>query len=315
MKALLWFIQAIIFYLFTIAFAILPERYTSLAGIILGRLSAVLIPKRRQIALDNIRQALPTMMKDPNWNLQDQTPEKIVRKMFDHLGMSLVETARLYHGQGAKILEQVEIRGGEHFENAISKGRGIILLTGHCGNWELAALVLAHRLKSTISVVARRQDNPYLNKMVERMRQRYDNQIIYKDNAFKKMLAIFRKNGIVGILVDQAVLPEEGALIDFLGRKAWASKAPVVLARKSGTAILPAFIHREVDRHVINIYPELSFSDDNSSDGMAANVKLYSNTIEKVIVRHPYDWYWVHRRWKRAGQSIDISAPDTQMIN
>jgi len=153
-------------------------------------------------------------------------------------------------------------------------------------------------------VVARRQNNPWLNRMVEKMRLRYDNMIIYKDNAFRNMLAVIRKNGIIGLLVDQAVFPEEGALVDFLGRKAWASKAPVLLARKSGTALVPAFIHREADHHVIDIYPELIFSGDKSEEAVAADVQKYSSVIEGFIVRHPVDWYWVHRRWKRAGELV-----------
>lgn len=323
MKTVNWFIQAAVFYFFTLVFAILPESCVRPTGRLLGRFSTVLIPKRRRIAIDNIRQALPAMTRDPDWRLQEQTAEEIAAKMFEHLGMSLVETARLYHGRGVKIVEQIEVRGGEHFDQAKARGKGIIFLTGHCGNWELAALGLAHHFKSTMSVVARRQNSPYLNSMVEKMRQRYNNRIIYKHEAFKNMLAVFRKNGMVGLLVDQAVFPEEGALVDFLGRKAWASKGPVVLARKAGTAVLPAFIHREADRHVIEIYPELSFSGDNSAEGMAADVKLYSSKIENFIIRHPYDWYWVHRRWKRAGQPTDAptpaagqhSAPDAQISN
>jgi KDO2-lipid IV(A) lauroyltransferase len=140
--------------------------------------------------------------------------------------------------------------------------------------------------------------------MIEKMRLRYDNLIIYKDNAFRSMLAVIRKKGIIGLLVDQAVFPEEGALIDFLGRKAWASKAPVLMARKSGAAVVPAFIHREADRHVIDISPEISFTRDSSEEGMAADVQKYSKAIESFIIRHPVDWYWVHRRWKRAGELV-----------
>ena len=108
----------------------------------------------------------------------------------------------------------------------------------------------------------------------------------------------------VGLLVDQAVFTEEGALINFLGRKAWASKAPVLLARKSGAAVVPAFIHRETDRHVIDIYRELSFSHDDFEGGMVAGVQKYTRVIEGFIIRHPADWYWVHRRWKRAGDCV-----------
>ena len=139
MKKTIWAIQAALFYLFTLLFALLPERLARPAGRLLGRMSALLIRKRHHTAIDNISQALPEMIKEANEDFSLQTPE-------------------------------------------------------------------------------------------------------------------------------------EGALVDFLGRKAWASKAPVLLARKSGVAIVPAFIHREADRHVIDIYPELFFSGDTSEAGVAADV-------------------------------------------
>ena len=304
MKKSIWAIQAALFYLFTLLFALLPERLAGPTGRLIGRMSALIIRKRHHTAIDNISQALPVMIKKGNGDFPLQTPEEIADVMFCHLGMSLVETCRLYHGRGEEVIEQIEVRGREHLEAARARGKGVVILTGHCGNWELAALALARHFNSTMSVVARRQNNPWLNRMVEKMRLRYDNLIIYKDNAFRNMLAVIRKNGIIGLLVDQAVFPEEGALIDFLGRKAWASKAPVLLARKSGTAIVPAFIHREADRHVIDIYPELIFSGDTSEAGVAADVQKYSSVIEAYIIRHPVDWYWVHRRWKRAGEFV-----------
>jgi KDO2-lipid IV(A) lauroyltransferase len=305
MKRVIWFIQVAVFYIITLAFALLPQRSVRPVGRFLGRVGSCFIPKRRGIAIENIRIALPAMLKSPDWNCPFQTPEEIVREMFERLGMSLVETCRLYHGSGLEIIEQIEIRGREHLEAAIARGKGVLFITAHCGNWELSALSLARHFNSTMSVVARRQDNPYLNRMVEKMRGRYNNLIIYKENAFKNIVAVIRRNGIVGLLVDQAVFPAEGMLIDFLGRKAWASKGPVLLARKLGTALVPAFIHREADRHVIDIYPELKFSGDNTDSGMAADVKRYSSAIEKQIISHPADWYWVHRRWKRAGELLE----------
>ncbi|MDD2540238.1 MAG: lysophospholipid acyltransferase family protein [Desulfuromonadaceae bacterium] len=304
MKRVIWAIQAVIFYLCTLAFSLLPQGLVRPVGHLIGTMGFVLIPKRRHIAITNIRQSLPAMTKRPDWDFPTVTPEKITRLMFCHLGISLVETCRLYHGRGEEVLQSIEVRGQEYLEAARARGKGVVVLTGHCGNWELAALALARHFNSPMAVVARRQNSPYLNSMVEKMRLRYGNLIIYKDNALRGMMSVIRKNGIVGLLVDQAVFPENGALIDFLGRKAWASKGPVVLARKSGTAVVPAFIHREADRQVIEIQPELVFSDDNSEQGMAANVQKYSRAIENFIVRHPVDWYWVHRRWKRAGELL-----------
>lgn len=302
MKVIVWSFQVAFFYFLTLAFALLPARLVGPTGRIIGKMGATILPKRLQIAIDNIRLALPALMQNPEWSSLPHSPEAMARMMFCHLGMSFVETCRMYHGRGKDVLERIEVRGWEYFEAARARGKGAIVVTGHCGNWELASLVIARHFNTSMSVVARRQDNPYLNGMVEKIRLRYGNTIIYKDNAIRNMLAVIRKNGTIGLLVDQAVLPEDGVLIDFLGRKAWASKAPVLLSRRSGTAVVPAFIHREADRHIIEIHPELVFSNDTSEQGIAADVQKYSRVIENFIVQHPVDWYWVHRRWKRAGE-------------
>lgn len=304
MKKLIWQIQAAAFYLFTLLFSLLPEQMVAPAGSLIGVFISRALPKRRAIAIDNIRQALPAMRGNAAWNCPLETPEEIASQMFRHLGTSLVETCRLYHGRGTSVFDRIEIRGRENYDQARAKEKGIIFLTGHCGNWELVALAYSRLFNSSMSVVARRQNNPYLNSMVEKMRMRYDNRVIYKDNAMRSMISVIRKNGAIGLLVDQAVFPEEGALIQFLGRTAWASKGPAILARKTGVAILPSFIHREGNRHIITINPECTFEGDATDEGMARDAKSYSGYIENFICAHPADWYWVHRRWKRAGEPV-----------
>ena len=300
MKRLNWMLQTWLFYCFTWLVALLPERVSDLLGSGLGLLMHRLMGKRRRIAVENIARTLEYMRSQPGWSCSIPDAEGIARETFRNIGRSLVEVCRLYHGHGDALISHIELRGKEHYDAALSKGKGMIFLTGHCGNWELMALANNRLIGSTMSVVARRQNNPYLNSMVEKMRMRYENRVIYKDNALKNMMAVLRKQGIIGLLVDQAVFPEEGCLINFLGRPAWASKAPVLLSRKLGVPVVPSFIHREGDHYVITIYPELVFSGDSSEAGWAADVKVYSSAIEDFITRHPTSWYWVHRRWKRA---------------
>lgn len=304
MKRLIWRVQAALFYLFTMAVAAIPARLVAAAGRMSGLVMFHLLPGRRRVAVDNIRRALLHMQQSPEWDCALQTPEAIARETFINLGTSLVETCRLYHKKGVELIDCIEVRGREHYEAARSRGKGIILLTGHCGNWELGALAFSRIFNKSVSVVARRQNNPYLNTIVEKMRIGYQNRIIYKDNALRNMISVIRKDGIVGLLVDQAVLPEEGVLIPFLGRTAWASKTPVVLARKTGAAILPTFTHREGGRHIITVHPPCVFEWSESDEGLAEDVKRYSEYIERFIICHPTNWYWVHRRWKRGGESI-----------
>jgi len=302
MKRILWSVQATMFYLLTLAGALLPAGLMQPAGKAAGSLMARLLPKRRGIAVDNIRRALPYMMKRPDWTCPLDTPEAIARELFRHLGISLLETCRLYHGRGDAIIDGVEIRGGEHYERARARHKGLVFVTGHCGNWELLALAFSRRFNTPLSVVARRQNNPSLNAMVEAMRMHYNNRVIYKDSGLRQMLGVLKKDGIIGILGDQAVFPENGVLIDILGRKAWATKAQVVIGRKTGAPLVPVFIHREGGRSVMTFYPEYELGSDTSDEGVQRDVQALSRYVENFAVAHPADWYWVHRRWKRAGE-------------
>lgn len=299
MKRVVWLLQVAILYGFTWLVALIPASAADRLGGGVGLAMYRLLGSRRRIAEQNIATTLEHMRSQPGWGCTLPDAAAIAREVFRNIGRSLVETCQLYHGRGAALIDRIEVRGREHYDAARARGKGLIFLTGHCGNWELSALAFARVFKTTMAVVARRQNNPYLNRMVERMRMRYDNRVIYKDNALRNMISVIRKNGVIGLLVDQTVLPEEGCLINFLGRKAWASKAPPLLARKTGVAVLPAFIHREGDRHVIEMCPALEFSHDADDDAVIADVQRYSAVIERFIVAHPTEWYWVHRRWKR----------------
>jgi KDO2-lipid IV(A) lauroyltransferase len=302
MKRIVWLLQAAAFFLFTLAMSAIPQRSLRATGRSMGLIMHRLLAGRRKIAMDNIRQALPFMKRHPAWSSPLETPEEIVQESFIHLGISLVETCRLYHGRGDSIIDAMEIRGREEYERARGKGRGVIFVTGHCGNWELMALAFSRFFDDGMAVLARRQNNPYLNAMVEKMRMRYKNSVIYKQGSLRQIIGVIRKQGVIGILADQAVLRSEGVLIDVLGRRAWATKAPIIIARKTGVPLVPAFVHREADRHVITLWPEFVPGNDMSEAGIQRDVQALSRYLEAFICAHPQEWFWVHRRWKRAGE-------------
>ncbi|MEK7852919.1 MAG: lysophospholipid acyltransferase family protein, partial [Planctomycetota bacterium] len=98
-------------------------------------------------------------------------------------------------------------------------------------------------------------------------------------------------------------LSDEGYVIDFLGRGAWTTKMPALIARKTGAAVLPAFIHRTQKGHKIKIYPAVELSDiADKEKAVIEDTKRFSGFIERYIKEHPSEWLWIHRRWKRVGQ-------------
>lgn len=289
MKRLLWTAELLIIVAITLPFVLLPVR----AGKVLGLMLYYFWRRRRQIALENVRRACSS-------GIITGTPEEIIRKNFEELGQSIIEIVKIYFGMGKRILDNISFKGLENIEKAKNKGRGIIFITGHCGNWEL--LALATSLKITpVSVVARRLNNPLLNNLIERLRSRYGNTVIYKKGALKEIIKTLRENGSVGILIDQAVLPEEGIVVDFLGRPAWTTKMPVLIAKKTGSSILPVFIKRNSKGQEITIYPEVMLLS-NNNEYLTENTRRLNSFVEDFIRGNPEQWLWIHRRWKRTEQ-------------
>lgn len=300
-KHIRWYLEASLFLGVSFAVALLPDRVAASFGRWLGRLFFKLLKARRTVAIENIAASLPYLERQPGW--KGGSAESLALETFENLGRCVAEVSKLYHGRGRRMIEAVEFRGLEHFQRAVAKGKGVAFITAHCGNWELMALSFGVR-HHELSVVARPLDNPHLNRVTERIRRSYGNCVIYKTGALRAMFAAFKRQDMVGMLIDQAVQPSEGVLIDFLGRPAWTSKLPALIARKSGAPLVPGFIHREGNTQIVTLYPELVPS--NSADPETCAVEdaaALAGYLEDYIVKHPSQWYWVHKRWKRAPEA------------
>lgn len=170
-----------------------------------------------------------------------------------------------------------------------------MVISGHCGNWELL-LAFAPILKGTFYGVARKQNNPYINKLIVSARERHGANIIYKKGALRAFIKQLKAGNVVGVAMDQGVLPSEGILIDFLGAPAWTTRMPAAIAKRTGAEIAPVFMRREPDgSSVLTILPSPKLTGDEVQD-----TKLMSSYIEDYIRKNPTQWLWIHRRWKRA---------------
>lgn len=304
MKDLLWRLQAALFYLFTLCVAALPRSRSAAIGTSIGIFLHNVLHSRRAIAVENIRASLPFMTSHPAWTNQYDSAEEIALATFKNLGISIVEICRLYHGKGQDLIDTMTVVGLDNFHQARAKGKGVLCVSGHCGNWELISLSFKQNLNENVWAIARKQDNPYLEKIVEKMRSGYGNKVIYNKAALRPILSVLKDKGVIGMLTDQAVFAENGALINFLGRTAWANKAPAVIAHKTGTPIVPVFGHRSGSTHTLIYLPEFTLGEDRSEQGVNLDIQALAHQLEDFICAHPADWYWVHRRWKRAGAPV-----------
>jgi KDO2-lipid IV(A) lauroyltransferase len=307
MKSIFWAAQAAVFYLLTWLASLVPLALSDRLGALVGRFIFLILPKRGAVVLDNLNRALPFMQCHPLWNPATPDTRELTRVSFENLGIYLMEISRLYQGRDAGAMGRIELRGRENLDKARAKGKGVICFSGHCGNWEVMALALAN-LSGGGAVVARPQQNPYLERMVTRMRMRYQSRVLDKQGALRGILKALKQGELVGILADQAVVPDEGVLISVMGRSAWASRAPAIVARSSGAAVVPVFIHREGGRQIVTFHPEYPYCAEAGEEGIRSYIQGLSRYIEDFVVAHPTQWYWMHRRWKRAGEVIDAGV-------
>jgi KDO2-lipid IV(A) lauroyltransferase len=297
-RKLKWQIAFCFIILLSVPILLLPLNLALSLGEVTGILLFHLRRREREAAIENIKAALPFLEQQPAWNPACGSPCDIARQTFANFGISLVETLRLYFGCGRKLINSVEVRGLEHYYEAHGRGKGVIFITGHCGNWELMALSFGSRY-APVSVLAQRQKSSYFTTMLERLRKNFGNSVIYVDGAAKKIFYELRANGIVGILVDKVVPPQEGMLVNFLGHPAWATTMPATLAAKTGVPLLPIFIHREGHRRIIDISPaiELSTLPDGRPDHESVT-RRQQDCIAHYVTRHPTEWIWMYKRWK-----------------
>jgi KDO2-lipid IV(A) lauroyltransferase len=294
MKKIFWSIQFLLIILFAIPLALIPYNLSLKVGGFLGTLLFYVWKSRKDIALTNLKDAIARRAISVH-----EDPERIIRQNFSNYGTSVVEIVKIYFGLGDHIINSVDIRGLEHFEKASRKGAGIILITGHCGNWELLALATAVRIQKG-KIVARYQNNPYLNRFMEKAREKYGNSVIYKKGALKQILLSLKRNEMVGILIDQNVVSAEGVVIEFLGKKAYTTKMPALIAMKTGSPVIPAFIHRVNGSHTIEFLEEIELaSSEDTEEAVISNTLAFSQSVEDYITKNPTEWLWMHRRWKR----------------
>lgn len=236
--------------------------------------------------------------------LGDQFSDAYIRKMakdvFINLARNMVDAIRLQKYDAQAVDSLVTAKGLGKIDRLLKNGNGLLLFTGHIGNWELLAAYLAFK-GYPLHVVAAPIYDPRLDKLVAENRQRSGARIITRGNhATRKILQALRKNEIVGILIDQDSKKYEGVFVDFMGKEAYTAMGPVYLAMKTNTPLMPIAIHMEKDyRHVIEVGDEIKLKiNGNPEQDLISNTQRCSKAIESFVLQHPTQWIWMHNRWK-----------------
>jgi len=272
---------------------LLPRSWAPPLGSLLGLAAYYLIPRRRRIALDNLRRAFGASELDPR---------AVAREAYRSLGRNLMELLVAMDQDRPEILRGVRIEGRSHMEEAFREGRGVIFLASHYGNWELMNLVNSATGVPT-HVVARVLDNPRLNRMINRQRERFGAVVINsKDpSSVRQILSALHQKKAVAFLIDQNVVGNRGVYVDFFGRLAYTHKVVALMAIKTGAPVIPSFMHRvEGGGHRLVYGKALPLLKTGNRDhDVWINTQIMTRAVEDAVRQHPEQWLWMHDRWRK----------------
>jgi KDO2-lipid IV(A) lauroyltransferase len=240
-------------------------------------------------------------------NLELAFPEKtaaereaILRSVYRHLGYLLAEFCKMPGYTADATSRFIRYEGLENFVRARERGKGVLVLTGHLGAWELSSFY--HSLMGhPMGMVIRRLDNRRLDDYVNGIRCLHGNWVLHKDDFGRGLLTAMHAGRTVGILMDTNMTPPQGAFVKFFGRDACTAKGLAHVARKTGAAVLPGFMLWEPAerKYVLHFGAEIAIphTKDAQADILEGTQRCTA-AIEGWIRRYPDQWLWIHRRWK-----------------
>ena len=220
--------------------------------------------------------------------------------MFRNLGRLLGEVSQFPRLNRENISSIVVYEGLENYLGAVAEGRGVILLTGHIGAWELS--VYAHSIYGhPMSFLARRIDNPLVERLAENYRARYGNRSIDKTGSVREVLKTLKSGGVVGILADLNTSREEGVFCDFFGVEACSTAGVATLALRTDAVVLPGYLIWDEKARIHRLHfepPVETINTGNQKEDVIANTARYAKVRNPSSGRHPDQWLWIHRRWR-----------------
>jgi KDO2-lipid IV(A) lauroyltransferase len=274
------------------AIGFLPRGPARRIGAIIGSLAFLAMARLRRVGYRNLQIAFPEMSGADH--------SVILRAEYRSLGWLLAEFCQMRKYAPENTQSFLSYEGLDHYLAARDAGRGVLILTGHLGAWELSSFY--HSLMGyPMSMVIRRLDNELVDRLVNSVRCQHGNKVVHKDDFARGLISAMRQGETVGILMDTNMTPPQGLFVDFFGTAACTASGMARVALKTGAAVLPGFLlwEESSQRYVLRFGEQLNLirSDDNEAD-ILANTALFTKVLQDYISRYPKQWLWLHRRWK-----------------
>lgn len=271
----------------------IPQKFVVEAGKLLGMLGYVLDRRHHRIVKRNLKFIYPEWPRD--------RIRRLSKDIFQNMGITLLEICQMACLSREDILRKVRIRGRGHLLNAMKSSKGVILISAHLGNWEMAPLFISCYLQKPLVLVARGIHPKMLNSWVHRLRTRFGSIVLNKRRALLTMARVLSQGRTLGLLIDQGTRLSEGLEVNFLGRTTTATPSAALLANRYDSLVIPAFCVRKKETGLtLIVEPPLPLkkTEDAQAD-LQVNTQIITDAIEKAVKAYPEQWFWFHKRWKR----------------
>ena len=269
-----------------------PRRIARDLGALIGHIAFLLTARLRRTGDLNLRLAFPEKTASER--------RQILKTLYRNLGWLLAEFCQMPRYTPGQTRSFIRYEGLEHYLAARDQGKGVLVLTGHLGAWELSSFY--HSLMGyPMSIVIRRLDNALVDGLVNQIRCLHGNQVLHKDDFARGLLAAMKRGETVGILMDTNMTPPQGVFVDFFGHAACTGSGLARVARRTGARVVPGFLLWEegTQQYVLRFGAalDLPVGEDAEEDALAYTA-LFTRVVEEYIRQYPDQWLWLHRRWK-----------------
>jgi KDO2-lipid IV(A) lauroyltransferase len=263
------------------------QRFGSIFGALIFSVFGIL----KKLVLDNLRHAFPEK--------SEKEISEIAIGSYRNLFTAYFEIFYLDKLTADQIKKYISFPKIEKFRSYLRSGKGLIILTGHYGNWELCAFSIPVLVPEKYTIVVQKQRNPFVNDFMSSMRSRFGTKLVVMERALRESLRALSNNETVALIADQSG-PESGIYADFFGRPASTHQGPVVFQLRSGAPMIMLILIREgLEKFRIEL-EEVDTTNlvGTEEEKMRELTQRHVNVLEKYIRLHPEQWLWMHKRWK-----------------
>ena len=261
-----------------------------------GRILYHCFPLRRDVILANLRRVYG-----------DDVPAEEIKRLaqahYGHLWRLFGEFLKFRWLSSSRKAALVRVENIEGLVAAVAIGKGVLVLTGHFGNWEVATIAGIGNypeVRGRFHFVRRAIKPKWLDALVTRRFNKAGFGVLPKRGSLDAILETLAAGDMIVFPFDQHARPPDGIEVEFFGHPAWTFKSLAIIALATGAPVLPATSWREPDgHHVLRFENALApIECANTNEAIRVNTRAYNETLERLILARPEQWYWVHRRWK-----------------